>query len=359
MLSDESDAAYAKLLNASSAYLHLATVFGGLLRKAAESGESPDEVVHEGIREYAKLFDLGNETVDRPEARGSFADKSAWEWAEKWGVPADAWEKFFNVTSGLPDHVSEAMGAAGPFAEVLRHRFDDSAGGFAQGHGERFRRWTELNAESVDAGLEYARFLGRTHARALEKMAARLASFETAEEEDPGEDSRTMRRLYDLCVDCGEAAYAELAADQGYLNAQARVTNALVALRNHEQQGFQEWLTTMRVTGRRELGAVVRRLQAVRRELRDLKDRMEGLEERLGGVDQCAVLRKELARLRARDRQRDVEWAALNESLEKLRADMEKRIGAAPTGEAPAKKRSTGKRAGTTAVGKARSGTKV
>ena len=349
-MSDESDAAYAKLLNASSVYLHLATMFGGLLQKAAESGESPDEVVREGIREYATLFDPGDEAADRSEAPEPFE-----AWAKKWGISADAWEKFFNTASGLPAHVSEALGAAGPFAEVLRRWFD----GPADGHRPWFQRWTELNSEYVGAGLEYARFLGRANARALEKMAARLTSFETAEKEDPGEDSRAMRRLYDLCVECGEDAYAELAADRGYLNAQARVTNALMALRNHEQQGFQEWLTTTRVPGRREFDAVVRRLQAVRRELRDLKDRMEAFEERLDGVDQCAVLRKELARLRAHDRQRDVEWAALNESLEKLRADVEKRIGAAPAGRVSVKKPSTGKRAGTTVTGKARPGIKA
>ena len=324
-MSDESDAAYAKLLNASSVYLHLATVFGGLLQKAAESGESPDEVVRGGMREYAKLFDPGDEAADRPEAQGAFE-----EWAGKWGISADAWEKFFNVASGLPAHVSGAMGAAGPFAEVLRRWFD----GPADGHRPWFQRWTELNAEYVNAGLEYARFLGRANAAALKKIAARLPSFET----DAGEGSGAMRKLYDLCVDCGEDAYADLAKDQTYLDAQARVIHALMALRKHEQAWFQQGLRMLHVPGRREFDAVVRRLQTVRRELRDLKDRVEALEER---ADEQAALRKELARLRARDRQRDAQWAALNETLEKLRADMGKQVKTAS-----AKKASTGKRAG-------------
>ena len=326
MMSDESDAAYAKLLDASSAYLHLATVFAGLLRKAAESGESPRETVQEGIREYATWFESGGEAADPSEAWGRFA--------EKWGVPADAWEPFFNTASGLPAQVSEVMGGAGPFAETLKRWFEAPAGGFGREHRRSFRRWSELNAEYVDAGLEYARFLGRANAAALKKIAARLPSFET----DAGEGSGAMRKLYDLCVDCGEDAYADLAKDQTYLDAQARVIHALMALRKHEQAWFQQGLRMLHVPGRREFDAVVRRLQTVRRELRDLKDRVEALEER---ADEQAALRKELAWLRARDRQRDAQWAVLNETLGQLRADVEKRVKTAP-----AKKASTGKRAG-------------
>ena len=334
LMPKESGAAYTRLLDASCSYMHLAEVFQGLLEKAMTSGDAWREAVQEGMREYAVLSQRVGEN--------GFAEQDAWAgFAEKWGVPKDAWETFLPTVPGMPANMSEALSGARTLEDALERLLSGSAMkpavGLAREHQESFLRWTRLNKEYTDACMQYVRFLGQAHAKALENIGRKLASVETAEQ---GPD--TMRRLYDLYVDCGEEVYGTLAHDRPYLDAQTRMTNALMALRKHEREWMQDVLGMRNVPGRREMNAVMKRLQSVRRDLRTLKDRVQALDERSGDEGpriQWEAFAKEMEALREREQRRDREMAALKKQLDELKATPSAQSPATAGTKAPARKK--------------------
>lgn len=238
-MSEEADAAYAKLLEASRAYRHLGEAVRDALRETpdADASAADDwrEAARKGLSAYTDAFTPG----------------------------LDAWTQCLAAAPGLTRPLTEAL-----------ERLPEPLG-LADGHQERFREWTKCSAAYADAAAEYARLLQQAHAQALAKLDPCPAAPE-ADEDDPA----TLRRLYDAYVDQGEDAYAALVTDPAYLEAQARMTNAFLALRKQERDWLEDLCVALNLPSRRTLDATLQRLQATRRELRELRDRVEALEAR-------------------------------------------------------------------------------
>jgi len=100
-----------------------------------------------------------------------------------------------------------------------------------------------------------------------------------------------LRAVYDLWVDCGEEAYAEMVATPEFPQLQADMVNALMRMKRHEQLMVEEVMTALNVPTRGEIDTTHKRVYELQRQLRQLQDAAED-----GGA--LAELRDELEAVR-------------------------------------------------------------
>jgi hypothetical protein len=100
-----------------------------------------------------------------------------------------------------------------------------------------------------------------------------------------------LRAVYDLWIDCGEEAYAEMVATPEFPQLQAELVNALMRMKRHEQLMVEEVMTALNVPTRREIDTTHKRVYELQRQLRQLRDAVED-----GGT--LAELRDELEAVR-------------------------------------------------------------
>jgi class III poly(R)-hydroxyalkanoic acid synthase PhaE subunit len=79
-----------------------------------------------------------------------------------------------------------------------------------------------------------------------------------------------IRELYDLWIECGEEAYADLARSDEYCGLQAALGNANVQLRAQQQKILERGLKHFDLPTRAELNSVHRELRALRERLAEL-----------------------------------------------------------------------------------------
>ena len=236
--SQQASATYARLTQASRAYLRLAEVLQEALREAEASGAAQPEALRRGFEAYAKA-----------------------------GLPGlEPWQSLLAAAPGLTRSMAETLDrlAIPPDMAPMREARD------------WLRQWTQHSAAYADAAATCAQLLSRTQVEALERFDA------SQTEADVADDLAPLRQCYDACVDAGEAAYADLASEPAWLDAQARMTNALMALRKHERDGLERLLQQWNLPGPSDYAAALQRLHTMRRELRALTARVEALEARLG-----------------------------------------------------------------------------
>jgi class III poly(R)-hydroxyalkanoic acid synthase PhaE subunit len=186
-----------------------------------------------------------------------------------WLPGADLWQRSMAPFTRDPGHWPWPSGpAAGPFAA--------QAGAARDGA----RLWQTCQ----EAWAEYGRHVAGAARRGLDILGDRLVA---------GAEVESLRALYDLWVDCGEAAVAEMLAGEEFPACFANLVNALAALRLHGRGLVDAGLAALSLPTSRDLGDVQRREAELRGELRAA--RAQQREDR-ALLDR---LQRELASLRA------------------------------------------------------------
>jgi poly[(R)-3-hydroxyalkanoate] polymerase subunit PhaE len=213
-----------------------------------------------------------------------------------WTLPFDTWSRTFSSGSLFPgDFLAQFK------PESWTHATDD-----LRRNVERFlsvpglgytREWQEQGQEFARLGLNYQRALQdygalfrRLNLDAFDRLQRRLG--EVAKAEQP---ITTLRGLYDVWVDCSEAAYLDLVSTDAYAEAYGRMVNALMALKRQSRNMVDEAAGAMGMPTRQGLNTLQRRHQELRRELAAVRRAAEGK----AGREEVAALRKELDRLRS------------------------------------------------------------
>lgn len=92
-----------------------------------------------------------------------------------------------------------------------------------------------------------------------------------------GKTVQGFRELYELWIECGEQAFAELAHDAAFISAQAACGNALSRLKRAQQALLDYWLKSYDLPTRAELNTVHQRM-------RDMNARVAELEQQLAAA---------------------------------------------------------------------------
>lgn len=164
-----------------------------------------------------------------------------------WKLPPDFWEQTSAVLARMPDAWLGLM----PEARVLAGQRAD----FTESLREGARLWQVYQQALSD----YLQLLTRAAHQGLDCMCDRLLA---------GQDVRSLRELYDLWVDCGEAAFGDMMAGPDFAGHFAALVNALSAFRLHSRGIMDAGLTALAMPTAQALGSVQQREAGLRNELR-------------------------------------------------------------------------------------------
>jgi class III poly(R)-hydroxyalkanoic acid synthase PhaE subunit len=165
--------------------------------------------------------------------------------------------------------------------------------GYTRESQEEVQRLGQCLLDYQKAMQGYAGVLSQVVARAAE-----LLRDKATERAGKGDGFESVRECYNLWVDCGEEAYAEICASDAFTDAQAAMTNALMALKRQEQSMIDEALSALNMPTRRELDTSHRRVHQLQRRVWKLEEALHssGIAELRAEMD---ALRTELAAVRA------------------------------------------------------------
>jgi class III poly(R)-hydroxyalkanoic acid synthase PhaE subunit len=277
------------LLDQGTLFLRLGDEVAAALNRSADALRSEDD--------WQRLFQASAEAWRA--GLGSAAPDPA-GLGTAWKLPLDTWRRTFSSASVFP----------GDFLEQFKLDSWTHATEDLHRNLERFlsvpglgytREWQEQGQELARLGLDYQRALQdyaalfrRLNADTLERLQRKLS--ELAETNQP---ITTLRGLYDLWIDCSEAAYLDLVSTDAYAEGYGRMVNALMALKRHGRNMVDEAAGALGLPTRHSLSGLQRRHQELRRELATLRREVD--ESKVAAED-IAALRKELAELRATPR---------------------------------------------------------
>jgi len=128
---------------------------------------------------------------------------------------------------------------------------------------------------------EYQAVMSKVGIEALEAM--RLKILDMAEQ---GEEINSLREIYGLWVDCNEKAYAELVYTDEYSELYGRLTNALLAVKQHQGKVMDKLLAKMNMPTRQGMNTVLKRVQEMKRSQSKSTAKITALEKELQALRQ-------------------------------------------------------------------------
>ena len=205
-------------------------------------------------------------------------DTDPWSgFATFWGLPLNTWQRFACSFSPLPGELEKAMrpeGAAVPsdMTKAVRQMLSMPPVGYTREWQEQAQEWAQLYLEYGKALQEFGQLLGKVSQRAAELFGQKLTG-----QLKEGKTLEGLRDAYNLWIDCGEEAYAEVVATPDFPHLQAQMVNALMRLKRHEQAMMDEAMTAMNMPTRREMDTTHQRIHGLRQQLGALQDALENI----------------------------------------------------------------------------------
>lgn len=241
-----------KLLEVSKGYLQL----GEALYKAA---------TQEGGKDFGRWWEIVSESLTKTQEKsgaGFGVGKDPWSgFANLWGLPLDTWKRLSTACSMLPGDMEKAFRDVGGSA-LVGDWLSTPTLGYTRESQEEAQRLGQLWLAHGQAAQAYAAVLSKVIARAGELLREQVLG-----QMGKGQTFDSLRACYDLWVDCGEEAYAEISVTDEFTSAQARLTNSLMAVKRQEQKMVDEALGAMNMPTRRELDTSHRRLHQLQRQV--------------------------------------------------------------------------------------------
>jgi class III poly(R)-hydroxyalkanoic acid synthase PhaE subunit len=265
----ESQDASTRLFDLSKSYMNMGETFWRLLQqgKAIAGGETNwQEAMKNALSAAGGGFDLTGQGSDPWSGFATF-----------WGLPLNTWQRFACSFSPFPGEMEKALrpeGVAAPsdMTKAMRQMLSLPAVGYTREWQEQAQEWTQLYLEYAKAMQDFARLLGKVAQRAAELFSQKLAGLF-----NEGKSIEGLRAAYNLWIDCGEEAYAEVVATPDFPHLQAQMVNALMRLKRHEQVMLDEVMTALHMPTRREMDTTHKRVHELKQQLGTLQDAMENL----------------------------------------------------------------------------------
>jgi class III poly(R)-hydroxyalkanoic acid synthase PhaE subunit len=194
-----------------------------------------------------------------------------------WGLPLNTWKRFACSFSPLPGELEKAMrhesaGVPSDMTRAMRQMLSMPPVGYTREWQEQAQEWAQLYLEYGKAMQEFGQLLGKVSQRAAELFGQKLTG-----QLKEGKTLQGLRDAYNLWVDCGEEAYAEMLATPDFPHLQAQMVNALMRLKRHEQAMMDEALTAMNMPTRRELDTTHQRIHGLQQQLGALQEALENI----------------------------------------------------------------------------------
>jgi class III poly(R)-hydroxyalkanoic acid synthase PhaE subunit len=171
------------------------------------------------------------------------------------------------VSNLTAEHAFGPWGAA--FQRGLAN-FEWPALGVTRERQQAMQRLARLTTQYWQAQMRLAGQWGEVVRDALTLMGERFAAKLAA-----GETFTSPKHLYDLWIECGEAAFARMAHSAEYAHTQGELTNALSQLRSEQRKLAESVARELDLPTREEVNSVHRRLKEMKAQLRALETQIE------------------------------------------------------------------------------------
>ncbi|MGH8249036.1 MAG: poly(R)-hydroxyalkanoic acid synthase subunit PhaE, partial [Gammaproteobacteria bacterium] len=197
----------------------------------------------------------------------------------------DTWQRTFSKMSVMPGDVFQVFRQPRGGEEQPQI---PPALGYTRELQEEIKTGARLWGEFQKNLLEYQSGISKVAGKVVDRFRDRILGMANR-----GEKLSSLRELYNLWVECAEAAYGEHVFTKEYAECYGRMINSLVAFKNHSQFVVDEVLATMNMPTQQGFSTMQRQQQDLRREMR------RSAEERRAQDETIGELRKELEALRA------------------------------------------------------------
>jgi class III poly(R)-hydroxyalkanoic acid synthase PhaE subunit len=223
-------------------------------------------------------------------------------------LPLDTLRRTLSGTATVPGDFlqnlrSDALGKFGDHVHEGVDKFLSVPGvGYTREGQEQLQTFARTLLNYQKALQEYLSAHNHLGMETLDRLYKKLVTMG-----DKGESIQSLRAIYDLCVDCGEEAYAEFAMSEEYQRVYGEVVNALMAVKHQTRTMVDESLGTMNMPTRHEMNGIVKRQQELKRIIKSIQRNLNdgggsprGRKRGNGGEDSTdiGVLQREVAALR-------------------------------------------------------------
>ncbi len=258
-----------RLFDLGKSYLSMGETFWRLLQQSKDFAGSEahwQEAIKNALATASGGFDLTGQSADPWSGFATF-----------WGLPLNTWQRFACSFSPFPGEMEKALrleGATAPsdMTKAIRQMLSMPPVGYTREWQEQAQEWAQLYLEYAKAMQEFAQLLGKVAQRAAELFSQKLAGLFKE-----GKSLEGLRAAYNLWIDCGEDAYAEVVATPDFPHLQAQMVNALMRLKRHEQGMMDEVMTALNMPTRREMDTTHKRVHELKQQLQTLQDAMENI----------------------------------------------------------------------------------
>jgi class III poly(R)-hydroxyalkanoic acid synthase PhaE subunit len=146
---------------------------------------------------------------------------------------------------------------------------------------EQIQEGIRLMGEYQEVSHDFNMVMSKVGVEAMEVM--RLMIIEMAER---GEKINSLREMYDLWVECNEKAYADYVTTDEYSELYGRLSNALMAVKQHYGKLMDKVLAKLNLPTRRGRDTILKRLQEMKRNQSKSVVKIVALEEELQALRQ-------------------------------------------------------------------------
>ncbi len=146
---------------------------------------------------------------------------------------------------------------------------------------EQIQEGIRLMGEYQEVSHDFNMVMSKVGVEAMEVM--RLMIIEMAER---GEKINSLREMYDLWVECNEKAYADYVTTDEYSELYGRLSNALMAVKQHYGKLMDKVLAKLNLPTRRGRDTILKRLQEMKRNQSKSVVKIAALEEELQALRQ-------------------------------------------------------------------------
>ncbi len=307
---------YSKIIDQTQAFYFVTDQLSRFMQGLAEISQNP-----EGWQD--KLDQQFNEMKDYVGRQNSEASQVLKGMFGAWQLPMDTLQRTFSSGSLFPGDFLQGM-KPDAMGEVTDKFLSVPGVGYSRESQEQVQEGLRLWARYQRTAQEYQLEMNKISMAALDIMKQRI--LEMAEND---EQITTLREIYDLWVDSNEAAYAEYVFTDEYSELYGRLTNDLMALKQHGQGFIDETASAMGMPTRKSIGTMQKRQQQLRRDLIASKNRIEELEDKLDKVD---ALEREVRSLKSGQASADSNTAATSKKKVSKKKTGKKKTSSKKTG---------------------------
>ncbi len=294
-----------KLLQQGQAFCYFGGEIMQFLKKLCEINEASEnwqEMLRTRFNEIKSSFEQMSGTADAMSGLSAFVN-----------LPLDTWQRTVSSASLLPGDLFQEIKpeTLGAVSEQVEKFLSVPGIGYTRESQEQMQESVRLWLNYQRAFQEYSGAHRKLGITSLEKLLERIIN-----KTENNEEITSLREVYDLWVECNEAAFAEFAFTEEYSATYGQMVNALMALKHHGRAVVDETLGALGMPTRRGLDTIQRRQHEMRREVTKLKKTANGGDLR-SIANEVSTLRKEL---QSTMEKKDREIGKLREQIESLQA---------------------------------------